>query len=80
VPVREVFGGQTVWRGEVEVFDLNMHPNAKRCYTWIDNEGEEDEEERLFSLLEIPPVESAATAVRVSILVDAQKRRNQEKK
>ena len=28
VPVHEVFRGQTVWRGEVEVFDLKGHPAA----------------------------------------------------
>ena len=30
-PVHEVFRGQTVWKGEVEVFDLTGHPKAKRA-------------------------------------------------
>jgi hypothetical protein len=33
-PVHETFQGQTVWAGEVEVFDLVGHPKAKRCYAW----------------------------------------------
>jgi hypothetical protein len=32
VPVHELFRGQTVWQGEVEVFDLQDHPKAKRAY------------------------------------------------
>jgi hypothetical protein len=32
VPVHEVFRGKTVWQGDVEVFDINGHPKAKRCY------------------------------------------------
>jgi hypothetical protein len=32
VPVHDVFRGQTVWQGAVEVFDLNRQPKAKRCY------------------------------------------------
>ena len=34
VPVHEVFKGQTLWNGNVEVFDLSGHPKAKRCYGW----------------------------------------------
>ena len=34
VPVKEVFEGETVWEGVVQVFDLINHPTAKRCYAW----------------------------------------------
>jgi len=34
VPVIETFQGQTVWQGEVEVFNLRGHPKATRCYAW----------------------------------------------
>jgi len=34
VPVKEVFEGETVWEGVVQVFDLMDHPKAKRCYAW----------------------------------------------
>lgn len=34
VPVREVFRGQTIWDGTVEVFELTGHPKTKVCYEW----------------------------------------------
>jgi len=75
VPVHEVFRGETVWQGEVEVFDLTGHPKAKRAYGWSHREGPNDEGERFITVLEIPPVESAITAVRASIVSDAKKRK-----
>jgi len=74
VPVNEIFDDQTVWRGEVEVFDLKGHPRAKRCYAWSHREGPNDEGERFVAVLEIPPVLSPITAVRASIMSDAKKR------
>jgi hypothetical protein len=71
VPVHEVFKGQTVWKGDVEVFDLQGHPKAKRAYGWSHPEGPDDQGERFVTVLEIPPVVSAETAVRVSIVKDA---------
>jgi len=74
VPVHEVFQGQTVWQGEVEVFDLSGHPKAKRAYGWSHREGNNDEGERFVAVLEIPPVVSPITAVRASIIADKKKR------
>jgi hypothetical protein len=71
VPVHEVFQGKTVWQGDVEVFDLHGHPKAKRCYAWSHLDGAMDERTRFVAVLEIPPVESAVTAVRVQIVKDA---------
>jgi hypothetical protein len=76
VPVHEIFRGQTVWQGEVEVFDLTAHPKAKRAYAWSHREGPDDQGERFVTVLEIPPVESPVTAVRASIMADRQKRRD----
>ena len=70
VPVHEVFRGQTVWQGNVEVFDLHGHPKAKRCYAWSHLDGPNDERTRFVAVLEIPPVVSAETAVRVQIVKD----------
>jgi len=67
VPVHEVFQGKTIWNGTVEVFTLNGHPKAKRCYAWSHAHGEKDEERRYVAVLEISPVESAISAVRVAI-------------
>ena len=49
VSVHEVFKGETVWRGDVEVFDLTGHPKAKRCYGWSYGESEE-----FITILELP--------------------------
>ena len=68
VPVHEVFRGETVWQGDVEVFDLHGHQKAKRAYGWSHKAGKNDSDERFVTVLEIPPVESAITAVRVSLV------------
>jgi hypothetical protein len=70
VPVHEIFRGKTVWQGDVEVFDLHGHPKAKRCYAWSHLDGANDERTRFVAVLEIPPVVSAETAVRVQIVKD----------
>jgi len=75
VPVHEVFRGQTVWEGEVEVFDLIGHPQAMRAYGWSHADGKDDLDEKFVTVLEIPPIESAQTAVKVAIAADIQKRR-----
>jgi hypothetical protein len=71
VPVHEVFKGQTIWQGDVEVFDIKGHPKAKRAYAWSHLDGAKDERTRFVAVLEIPPVKSAETAVRVQIVKDA---------
>lgn len=63
-PVKEVFKGQSVWEGDVEVFDLEGHPKAKRCYAWSHPEGKET---RFVAVLEIPPVDSPRAAVQAAI-------------
>ena len=75
VPVHEVFRGQTVWKGFVEVFTLSGHPKAKKAYAWSHPDGPDDTGERFVTVLEIPPVESPVTAVRASIMADAKKRK-----
>ena len=70
VAVHEVFQGKTAWQGNVEVFDLNGHPKAKRAYAWSHLDGAKDERERFVAVLEIPPVDSAQKAVQVQIVKD----------
>jgi hypothetical protein len=70
VPVCEEFHGEIVWAGDVEVFDLHGHPDAKRCYAWSHLEGKNDERTRFVAVLEIPPVDSAQKAVQVQIVKD----------
>jgi hypothetical protein len=65
-----VFRGETVWQGDVEVFDLIGHPKAKRAYAWGHLDGAKDEQTRFVAVLEIPPVDSAQKAVQVQIVKD----------
>jgi hypothetical protein len=59
--VKETFQGETVWEGEVLVFELVDHPSASRCYAWeVDGE--------VTAVLGEKPVDSAQTAVRAAIV------------
>jgi len=40
VSVKEMFGGKTLWNGDVEVFDPFNHLQAKRCYACSYDEPE----------------------------------------
>jgi hypothetical protein len=62
--------------GRREVFDLTGHPKAKRCYAWSHLDGANDERTRFVAVLEIPPVDSAVSAVRVQIVKDVKERRD----
>jgi len=70
VPVKEVLEDQTTWEGTVEIFDLVGHPEAKRAYAWRHRNGDEN---KTMAVLEIPPVDSPESAVKVAI---ASKRRS----
>lgn len=70
VPVQEVFQGKTLWAGDVEVFDLTGHPKAKRAYGWSHPEGHDNQGERFVTVLEILPVTSPQTAVKMAIYSD----------
>jgi hypothetical protein len=74
VPVHEVFRGKTVWQGDVEVFDINGHPKAKRCYAWSHLDGANDERTRFVAVLEIPPVSSPETAVKIAVAAEIRNR------
>lgn len=74
VPVKEVFRGQTVWQGDVEVFNIRGHPKATRAYAWAHATGEDDKGKRYVAVLEIPPVDSAQKAVRAAIVEEAKRK------
>jgi hypothetical protein len=71
VQVDELFQGKSVWTGDVEIFALTGCPRANRCYAW----GLPDERGilEIATVLEIPPVDSAAMAVRVAIASGARR-------
>jgi hypothetical protein len=56
--VIEMSGGETVWQGTVEVFNVTCYLPVKRCYAWSETRGP------TITVLELPPVRSAGTAVR----------------
>jgi hypothetical protein len=70
VPVKEVFEDQAGWEGKVEVFDLVGHRQARRAYAWRYRDGDQN---KTVTVLEIPPVDSPESAVKVTM---ASKERN----
>ena len=63
-PVIELFNGEVAWDGVVETFELGGHPKAKRCHAWS---YVENGEPQYVTVLELPPVDSPESAVRVAI-------------
>jgi hypothetical protein len=64
IHVTEFFQGELAWDGDVEVFDLIDHPQAKRCYAWS---YDQDGATLATIVLKVPPVDSPQTAVKVAI-------------
>ena len=60
--VREDSQGETVWDGDVHIFELIDHATAERCYAW---KYETDDGRWLVAtVLGVPPIYSARDAVR----------------
>jgi hypothetical protein len=70
VAVVERFGDKIAWQGTVEVFDLIGHPKAKRAYAWT---YRDEDHVRSIAVLEIPPVDSPQSAVKVAIAAKARR-------
>jgi hypothetical protein len=71
--VTETFQGQKLWSGDVESFELNGHPKAKRCYGWSQGEPEE-----FITILEMPPIKSTHDAVRMALAYQTRKANSQK--
>lgn len=69
VPIKETFGGKTVWDGVVHVFSLSGHPTAKRAYAWS-SPIEGSDKRRFFAVLHVPPITSPVEAVRAAIVAE----------
>lgn len=78
-PSKKSFRGQTVWEGEVEVFDLIDNPKASRVYAWSHEKDRVDEPRRTVTVLHIAPVTSPELAVRASIIQDYREGINHER-
>jgi hypothetical protein len=73
--VKEVVNGQTMWEGNVEVFALLGHDDALRCYAW--GHLHDDGKWEVTTVLAIPPVVSASSAV-IAAFIARVKEREQE--
>jgi hypothetical protein len=54
------------WDGEVEVFELIAHPDAKRCYSW--SYQDDDGKEQFTTVLGVGPVVSPQAAVKAALI------------
>jgi len=68
VTVHETFKGKTVWQGNVEVFELENHPQAKLAYAWA-YKGDNGKMYYV-AVLGVPPINSADDAVRAYVVTD----------
>jgi len=68
VPVKEVFKGQTVWDGVVEVFHLAGHPKTDTVYAWLHDTGDPEQPFRPVTVLHIHPALTPLAAVRAFIV------------
>lgn len=70
-PIRETFLGETVWDGDVEVFEIiKGHPKATHCYAWSHNG---DKEGHVVVILALPPALTPLDAVKAFIVSRAKK-------
>src|SRR5215212_12115452 len=68
VPIVALMGSKVVWDVVVTVFAIIGHPKAQRCYAW----GYRDEtDDQFVTVLELPPVKDARTAVQASIVAQS---------
>lgn len=70
VPVKEVFQGQTVWEGTVQVFGLSGHSTATRCYAWSYVTDEKTGKRKFFAVLHQGPINSPEAAVSAAIVAE----------
>jgi hypothetical protein len=71
VPVVEQHNGETVWAGNVQVFEVD-HPQASRCYAWSHESGSGGRR-RFHAVLGAPPVDGPEMAVQVAVLGEAER-------
>lgn len=78
VPVKEIFQGQTVWDGVVEVFDLMRHPFASKVYAWTHHTDDPQNPRRHLTVLNIDPITSPRMAVRAEIIQEFTSRQSKK--
>ena len=68
VPVKEVFRGETVWDGVVEVFHLKGHPKTDTAYAWLHDTGVAGADPQHVTVLHLHPALTPIDAVRAFIM------------
>ena len=76
--VREVVNGQVMWEGNVEVFAIVGHDRALRCYAW--GHLHEDGQWEVTTVLAIPPVISAESAVLAAFVARVKAQEHEKEK
>ncbi|MEP7149639.1 MAG: hypothetical protein ABI857_12230 [Acidobacteriota bacterium] len=71
VSVHETFNGETIWDGEVEVFDVPEFSDADRVFAWM---FEGDAGQQQVTVAQIPPATSPENAVKAYIVSQYGKR------
>jgi hypothetical protein len=71
VPVHQKSGTETVWAGEVQVFDLFGHPKAKRAYAW--SHATTGARRQFHVVLHLPPVDGPVMAVKTAVYAEYQR-------
>ncbi len=62
--VHEKVAGITVWRGSVDTFDLEGHPQASKAFAWMTRD---DGDVRYVVMLNLPPIKTPRDAIRAAI-------------
>jgi len=65
--VNEKLRGESIWLGEVEVFELTNHKKTDRCYAWSHRDGRDKGDDRFVTVMGLGPVTSPQAAVRASL-------------
>ncbi len=65
VAVHEMFQGETIWDGEVEVFEVPEFPNADRVFAWA---FDDDSGEQQVTVAQIPPATTPENAVKAYLV------------
>jgi hypothetical protein len=69
LPISERHGGETIWEGVVETFDLEGHPKATRAYAWRRlDDGAKETDAQYTVVLGVPPINSARDAVKAALV------------
>jgi hypothetical protein len=72
VPVHATHQGQTVWEGDVQVFDLVDHPKGvKRAYAW--SHATTGKRRQFHVVLHLPPVDGPVMAVKTAVYAEYQR-------